>query len=67
MTPYRLTRPQVGLIPANPHHDAGNRTDPPVSSPKDAAHRKAAVAAPEPLLEPPVERLRSQGFRGGSN
>ena len=54
ITPYRLTRPQVGLRPTKPHQVAGNRTEPPVSSPRDDAHRKAAVAAPEPLLEPPV-------------
>ena len=27
----------------------------------------AAVAAPLPLLDPPLERSRAQGLRGGSN
>ena len=38
-----------------------------MSSPSDVAHMKAAVAAPEPLLEPPVKRLWSHGLRGGPN
>ena len=62
-----LTRPQVGLRPTNPHQAAGPRTEPPVSSPREVAHRKAAVAPPEPLLEPPVNRSRSQGLRAVSN
>ena len=67
MTPKRLTRPHVGRSPTRPHQVAGKRTEPPVSSPKDAAHIKAAVAAPEPLLEPPVNRSKSQGLRAVSN
>ena len=67
ITPYLLTRPQLGLNPTNPHHAAGRRIDPPVSSPSDVAHRKAAVAAPEPLLEPPAEIFKSQGLRGVLN
>src|SRR4029450_781458 len=65
-SPCRLTRPQVGLRPTNPHQAAGPRTEPPVSSPREVAHMKAAVAPPEPLLEPPVNRSRSQGFRAVS-
>ena len=61
--PYRLTRPQDGLRPTRPHHEAGNRTEPPVSSAREVAHRKAAVAAPDPLLDRPVSLSRSQGFR----
>ena len=41
--------------------------EPPVSSPRDVAHRKAAVAAPEPPLDPPVRRSRFHGLRGGLN
>ena len=67
LRPCRLTRPQVGLRPTNPHQAAGPRTEPPVSSPREVAHRKAAVAPPEPLLEPPVNRSRSQGLRAVSN
>ena len=63
-TPYRLTRPQLGRIPASPQKEAGPRMDPPVSSPSDVEHRKAAVAAPLPLLDVPGFRDRSHGFRG---
>ena len=63
-TPCRLTRPKVGLSPTTPHMAAGNRTEPPVSSPIVAAHREAAAAMPEPLLDMPGLRLRSQGFLG---
>src|SRR5262245_62372831 len=66
LRPYRLTRPQVGLRPTNPPQAAGPRTEPPVSSPREVAHVKAAVAPPEPLLEPPVNRSRSQGLRAVS-
>jgi hypothetical protein len=38
--------------------------DPPVSSPREVAHKKAALAAPEPLLEPPADMSRFQGLRG---
>ena len=34
-TPYRLTRPQVGLIPTMPQAAAGNLIEPPVSLPSD--------------------------------
>ena len=54
-------------VPANPsqlgskaHQSAQSgwkRMDPPVSSPSDVAHMKAAVAAPEPLLEPRCKHL----------
>ena len=64
-TPYRLTLPQLGLSPDSPHQAAGRRIEPPVSSPNDVAHRKAAVAEPDPPLEPPVNLLRSQGLRLG--
>ena len=62
-TPKRLINPQVGRSPTMPHQDAGERIDPPVSSPKAVAHRRAAAAAADPLLEPPVERSRFHGFR----
>jgi hypothetical protein len=63
-TPYLLTNPQVGRIPTNPQKDAGPRMDPPVSSPREVAHKKAAVAAPDPLLDVPGFRDKSHGFRG---
>ena len=33
ISPYRDTRPYVGLNPTTPHRDAGWRMDPPVSVP----------------------------------
>ena len=63
-TPYLLTKPQVGLNPTSPLQAAGIRMEPPVSSPKEAAHRNAAVAAAEPLDEMPGFLVRSQGLWG---
>jgi hypothetical protein len=57
MIPDRLTSPTVGLIPQMPLIEDGLVTDPSVSVPMAAAQRLAAVAAPEPELEP--EGLRS--------
>src|SRR5882724_1265390 len=62
--PYRLTRVKVGRNPTALQQDAGPRPEPPVSSPTEAAHRCAANATPEPLLDSPGVRSRSQGFRG---
>ena len=50
-----------------PHHAAGRLIEPPVSSPSEVAQRKAAVAAPDPPLDPPAELFRSQGLRGVLN
>ena len=61
-TPYLLTRPHEGRRPTRPHQDDGPLMDPPVSSPREVAHMKAAVAAAEPELDPPEYRSRSQGF-----
>ena len=55
--PDRGTRPQVGRSPTAPHHEAGLRTDPPVSSPRVAAASPAAAAMPEPEEDPPVSRV----------
>ncbi len=60
--PARLTRPKVGLMPTVPHRLAGMRIEPPVSDPIATGTRRAATAAPEPPLEPPGTRVRSQGF-----
>src|SRR5437016_10858353 len=62
MTPDRLTRPSVGLMPASPFADAGHATEPSVSVPTAAAQRFAPVAAPEPELEPQGLRSRTYGF-----
>ena len=52
MTPYRLTRPTVGLMPTSMFWLDGLRIDPDVSVPTFAAQKLAAVPMPE--LEPPV-------------
>src|SRR3954463_2389674 len=70
MTPYRLTRPTVGLIPASMFWFDGLGVEPDVSVPTLAAHR--LVAVPTPLLEPPVDsagrpsKVASRGSRRGS-
>ena len=53
--PWRLTRPQVGLIPVRPQAEDGKRIEPPVSEPSEPKHRPAAVATPEPLDDAPVQ------------
>src|SRR5437763_16422263 len=64
--PYVLTRPIVVLSPARPHHEAGNRTEPPVSVPIAHGAMPEATATPEPLLDPPGVRCASgsHGFHG---
>src|ERR1700729_4256238 len=49
-----------------PHHDAGRRTDPPVSVPIAHGAIALATATPEPLLDPPGVRATSvsHGFHG---
>src|SRR5438093_9523326 len=70
ITPYRLTRPTVGLIPTSMFWFAGERMEPEVSVPTLAAHRFAAVPMPE--LDPPEPRagrpsaVASRGSRRGS-
>src|SRR5258707_12029071 len=56
----------VVLRPVRPHHDAGSRTEPPVSVPIAQGAKPAATATPEPLLDPPGVRwtARSHGFHG---
>jgi len=58
-------RPRDGLSPTSAHALAGIRIDPPPSLACAAATMPAATAAAEPPLEPPVERLVSQGLREG--
>src|SRR5258708_10817627 len=61
IAPFTGTRPNVGGNPTTPHGSAGVRMDPKLSVPMENAHRAAAVAAPEPELEPPAG---SAGFHG---
>src|SRR5688500_2232834 len=65
--PWRLTRPYVGFIPTTPQSAAGLRIDPDVSPPVAAIRSPAASAAPEPLLDPPGVRERSQGLVASAN
>ena len=67
MTPYRLTRPYVGLRPTTPQNEAGCRIDPPVSVPSVAGQIPAATAAAEPPLEPPGTYSGFHGFLTGPN
>jgi hypothetical protein len=70
MTPWRLTRPTVGLIAASMFWFAGERIEPEVSVPTLAAQKLAAVPIPE--LDPPVpstgrpSNVLSRGSRRGS-
>src|SRR5438309_11284070 len=63
MTPDRLTRPSVGLIPTMPQHVAGETIEPSVSVPIATAQRLAATATPEPELDPDGLRSRAYGLR----
>jgi hypothetical protein len=56
MMPLRLTRPRVGLMPTMPQLEAGETIEPSVSVPTASVARLAAMAAPEPELEPLVLR-----------
>jgi hypothetical protein len=62
ITPLRLESPAVGLRPTMALCDAGIRIDPLVSVPMAHAAKFAAVATPEPPLDPPGARVRSYGF-----
>src|SRR6478672_12004876 len=54
-------------MPTTPHIDAGFRTEPPVSVPIAAGRKPAAVAAPEPLEDPPQKWSRFHGLRAGGH
>src|SRR5215217_5676130 len=56
-------RPKVGLMPNAPTKHAGMRTEPPPSEPVASGTMPAAIAAPDPPLEPPGVRSRFHGFR----
>src|SRR5438105_15384971 len=65
MTPYRLMRPTVGLMPTSMFWFEGLRMDPDVSVPTLAAQRFVAVPTPE--LDPPVDsagRPSNEASRG---
>jgi hypothetical protein len=58
-TPRREINATVGRKPTSPLSDEGQMIEPVVSEPTVAAAKLAAVATPEPELEPQVERVRS--------
>src|SRR5712692_7682516 len=61
-TPPRLVSPSVGLIPTRAQWLAGQTIEPSVSVASAAAAKLAAVAAPEPELEPHGLRSRMYGL-----
>src|SRR5438874_2698881 len=63
ITPERLVRPTVGLIPTTLFDEAGQRIEPSVSVPSEAAARLAATATADPELEPQGERSSTYGLR----
>src|SRR5882757_7504519 len=63
MSPARLTRPIVGLMPTSPLQLDGETIEPSVSLPSAPAHRFAAVATAEPLLDPDGDRSSAYGLR----
>src|SRR3954464_2004294 len=63
MMPVRLTRPSVGLMPTSDALVDGETIEPSVSVPPAAAPRLAAMAAPEPELDPDGLRSSAYGFR----
>src|SRR3989440_5998720 len=63
MTPARLTRPSVGLIPTIEQQVEGDTMEPSVSVPMAPAHRLAATATPEPELDPEGVRSSAYGLR----
>src|SRR5438552_18844428 len=60
--PVRLTSPMVGLMPTSAWALDGAITDPSVSVPTAAAQRFAAIAAPDPELDPDGFRSSAYGF-----
>src|SRR5258708_32450286 len=61
-SPYRDTRPYVGVTPTQPQNEAGCRIDPPVSEPSDTTAVPCATTAADPPLEPPGTRSTAPGF-----
>ena len=61
-TPSTGIRPQLGFSPTTPQHEAGRRTEQPVSVPSPSSQSPAASAAALPPDEPPVVRPGRRGF-----
>src|SRR5215204_1930056 len=63
ITPARLTRPTVGLMPTTEFADAGQTIEPSVSVPTATLAKVAAMAVAEPELEPQGVTLSTYGLR----
>src|SRR5215831_12338566 len=63
MMPARLTSPTVGLIPTSAAAADGDVTEPSVSVPTATTQQFAAVADPEPELDPDGVRSSAYGLR----
>src|ERR1700736_1387849 len=63
MIPERDTRPTVGLMPTRALTLLGHTTEPSVSVPTATTARSAAIAAPDPELEPQGLRFSAYGLR----
>src|SRR3954467_9608061 len=61
--PARLTRPTVGFMPTSDAAADGDVTEPSVSVPIATAQQFAAVADPEPELDPDGVRSSAYGLR----
>lgn len=62
MTPPRLVRPRVGLMPTTALELEGHNIEPSVSVPRETAARLAATDIADPLLEPQGPATRLYGF-----
>src|SRR5918911_751182 len=63
ITPSRLVRPTVGLMPTTPLAEDGLMIEPSVSVPSAATHRLADTATAEPELDPPGLRSSTNALR----
>src|SRR5947209_17392093 len=63
MMPARLMRPTVGLMPTRPAAAAGDVTEPSVSVPMATTQQLAAVAHPDPELDPDGVRSSAYALR----
>src|SRR5215469_3152061 len=61
--PLRLTRPTVGFTPTSEEAEEGETMDPSVSVPTATAQRLAAIATPDPELDPDGLRSSAYAFR----
>src|ERR1700722_11153926 len=65
ISPYRDTRPYVGITAGIPQQAPGWRIEPPVSVPNAATANAAATAAADPPLDPPGTRSSATGLCTG--